>query len=317
MKAKSIVVPLLGVVGVGVVGEVALRSMGINLLVRYGGTFWIPVHASDPWIPNSIAAALQAKPPAVTPGSFQWNEIAPGFEVAELPVNGAGIEVDRILLARVDPARYRFAVRNTPMENNNLDAWMEKLGAALVVNGSYFSRGGTPDTPTVIDGVLRGPATYRASHGAFVASSGQAEIRDIAGADWHPFLRGAETAFVSFPLLLAADGTNRVPAGSKWLANRSFIGEDDQGRILVGTTKSAFFSLDRLASFLKDAPLGLRIALNLDGGPVASQGIKLNGFDRRTYGQWEIQVQNGQAKMLPHLPFHEAPMPIVLAVYPR
>ena len=317
MKAKFVIASLLAVVGIAVAGEAALRSMGINLPVRYGGTFWIPVHAGDPWVPASIAAALQKHPPMVTAGAFEWKEIASGFEVTELPVNGAGIEVDRILLARIDPAHYRFAVRNAPMENNNLDAWMDKLGAALVINGSYFSRGGTPDTPTIIDGVLRGPATYTASHGAFVSSSGHAEIRDIAGADWHPFLNGAEMAFVSYPLLLAADGTNRVPPGSKWLANRSFIGEDDQGRIIVGTTKSAFFSLDRLAAFLKDAPLGLRMALNLDGGPVASQGIKLNGFDRRTYGQWEIQVQDGRAKMLPHLPFHEAPMPIVLAVYPR
>ena len=215
MKAKFILVPLLAVVGLGVAGEAALRSMGVNLLVRYGGTFWIPVHAGDPWVPNSISAALQDKPPAVTAGPFQWKEIAPGFEAAELPVVGGSIEVDRVLLARINPVRYRFAVHNAPMENNNLDAWMDKLGAALVINGSYFSRGGTPDTPTVIDGVLRGPATYTASHGAFVASSGHAEIRDIAGADWHPFLNGAEMAFVSYPLLLAADGTNRVPPGAR------------------------------------------------------------------------------------------------------
>jgi hypothetical protein len=39
--------------------------------------------------------------------------------------------------------------------------------------------------------------------------------------------------------------------------------------VIFGTTADAFFSFDRLAAFLRAAPLDIRIALNLDGGPVA------------------------------------------------
>ena len=127
---------------------------------------------------------------------------------------------------------------------------------------------------------------------------------------------------VSYPLLLAADGTSRATP-SDWLANRSFLGEDASHRILIGTTKGAFFSLPRLAAFLKAAPLGLTMALNLDGGPVACQAVSLNGFERRQCGQWEIQVENGRARMLPTLQFLPShalgtpPMPMALLVYAR
>ena len=43
------------------------------------------------------------------------------------------------LLARIDPARFRFAVKNRPSGDKDLQGWMKLLGAALVINGSYFS----------------------------------------------------------------------------------------------------------------------------------------------------------------------------------
>ncbi|TPI37425.1 hypothetical protein FJ414_13815 [Mesorhizobium sp. B3-1-6] len=57
-------------------------------------------------------------------------------------------------------------------------------------------------------------------------------------------------------------------AKSNWLANRTFIAEDGQGRIIVGSTKEAFFSLDRPATSLLKAGLDINTALNLDGGPI-------------------------------------------------
>jgi hypothetical protein len=117
---------------------------------------------------------------------------------------------------------------------------------------------------------------------------------------------------VSFPLLVS----NGTTHSSRWLANRTFVGQDATGRIIIGTTADAFFSLDRLACFLLDAPLGLTIALNLDGGPVACQGISLKGYERKTYGRWEAQVE-GHRVQLPTWPYGTIDMPIVLAVFPR
>lgn len=288
------------------------------LVVRFGGLFWLPVTADTFWLPDSISLALRDPAPTATPGALRWEEIGKGFEVGELPVLVDGAEADRILVARIDPAYFRFSVENDPSGSKHLDDWMSETGAALIVNAGYYSRTGEPATPVVSHGRLIGPAQYDSKHGAFVFAGTAAGIRDLAQEDWRTALAQTETAIVSYPLLLAPGGsTARTPKGSGWLANRSFIGEDRSGHVIIGTTKSAFFALDRLAEFLKASPLKLTAALNLDGGPVACQGTKLGRFDRRTYGRWELQIENGKPKVLPPWLLQTAPMPLVLAVFPR
>jgi phosphodiester glycosidase len=290
-------------------------SYGLHVLVRHGGTYWINVRTDDPRLSPSMRLALGAAPPA-TAGQFAWREITPGFEAAELPVIAGGAEVDRILLARVDPARFRFEIRNSAAGDKDLDQWMAALGAALVINGSYYSRYGTPDTPFVSAGTLLGPRDYDARAGAFVAAARFTGIRDLRQEDWHAALRGADNAMVSYPLLVAEGRAHKLATSSRWLANRSFVGQDRNGWIVLGTTSDAFFPLDRFAEFLGQAPLGLTLALNLDGGPVACQGIALAGFERRTHGKWEIQVDGNDAKLLTW-PYGTVAMPIVLAVFPK
>jgi exopolysaccharide biosynthesis protein len=258
--------------------------------------------------------ALRSAPDAVS-GAFQWRTIASGFEVADLPVIADGQVVDRILLARIDPNHYRFIVRNASDGDKGLDQWMTDLGAALVVNGSYFARDGRPDTPFLSDGVLLGPRAYDAKAGAFVVTRTSVGVVDLATTDWRAAFNGADSAMVSYPMLVAGD-SSRVSPASRWLANRSFVGQDGQGRIIIGTTADGFFSLERFARFLHEAPLGLTFALNLDGGPVASQAICLNGFNRRSYGRWEAQVNNNQVQLLTW-PYGTVAMPVVLAVLPE
>jgi len=290
-------------------------SYGFHVLLRHGGTYWISVKTDDPRLSPSMRLALGEPPPA-TPGAFEWRSIAQGFQVADLPVTAGGAEVDRLALARIDPARFRFEVYNSPAGDKNLDQWMAHLSATLVINGSYYSRDGSPDTPFLSAGTLMGPKEYDARAGAFVASDAFIGVRDLAHQSWQEAFRGAHDAMVSYPLLLSERRANLVVSASRWLANRSFVGHDGDGRIVLGTTSDAFFSLERLAAFLRQAPLGLTLALNLDGGPVACQGISINGFERKLHGKWEIQVQGSEVKLLAW-PYGTVAMPIVLAVFPK
>jgi hypothetical protein len=293
-------------------------TYGFNVILRRGASVGVTVAPDDPRLSAAMRLALRDPSGPVAPGPLDWRLIAPGFEVAELAVLAEGHEVDRISLARIDPARFRFAVRSQPAGNRELGDWMRALGAALVVNGSYFARDGTPDTPLVSAGVRLGPQHYIANHGAFVASARAVGIRDLGAEDWHIALDAADDAMVSFPLLVTGDGGTRVNADWRWLANRSFVGQDRAGRIIVGTTADAFFSLQRLAGFLRAAPLDLARALNLDGGPVACQGIALNGFRRDQCGRWELATRGGEMKLLtPVFGTARWAMPIVLAVLPK
>jgi hypothetical protein len=287
---------------------------GVHTLVRNGDFFWLPVSADSPRLSPSMRLAL-ASAPIASPGEFAWHAIVPGFEVADLPAMVNGTAVDHLYLARIDPAHFRFVVRNDSDGDRGLDQWMKKLGAALVVNGSYFGSYGTPALPFLSNGSPLGPKNYDAKAGAFVASPTFTGIRDLAHEDWPTAFQGADDATVSYPLLIRS-GVSGVAHPSRWLANRSFVGQDVAGRIIIGTTTDAFFSLDQLAGFLIDARLDLTMALNLDGGPVACQGISLNGYNRRTVGRFELQAEGDNVWLLTKC-WGTPGMPMVLAVLPR
>jgi hypothetical protein len=291
---------------------------GVNIVLRREAHVWVGAKADDSRISPSMRLALQAQPPAATAGPFAWQTLDRGFDVAELPVLAGENEVDRILLSRIDPAHFTFQVATRPSRDRDAMDWMQLLGAVLVINGSYFSRDGSPATPLLSARVLSGPADYDARHGAFVASASFVGIRDLARQHWREAFSGADHAMVSYPILIGADGRSRSKGDARWLANRSFVAQDSAGRIVLGTTKDAFFSLDRLAAFLLAAPLDLKLALNLDGGPIACQAIVLKHFRRDFCGAWEMAAEKDELKVLrPLFGRRRWALPIALAVVPK
>jgi hypothetical protein len=89
-------------------------------------------------------------------------------------------------------------------------------------------------------------------------------------------------------VLVAADGGTRAAGHDDWFANRTFVGLDAQSRIVIATTRGGFFTLRRLGETLRQSPLALRVALNLDGGPIASQMVSAGGWQREIQGNTEI-----------------------------
>lgn len=292
-------------------------SYGFNVVFRRGGSIWTTVKPDDFRISPSMRLALRPDAPVGEAGSFTWQEVVPGFDVAEMSVLVGGVEVDRILLSRIDPKNFRIEFHNVPSGRNDLVGWMRNLNAAFVINGGYFSRHGLPDTPFLAKGALSGPAGYKATHGAFVVSDSFVGIRDLQNEDWRKTFERAEYGMVSYPLLYGPN-VPRSKSDLRWLANRSFVGHDRAGRLIFGTTKDAFFSLERLARFLGSAPLDLELALNLDGGPVACQGISLNGFARDFCGDWETATSGDAIQLLGRV-FGQARwgLPIVIAAFPK
>jgi hypothetical protein len=287
----------------------------LHAVLHGRGGYWIEVARDDPGLSPSVRRALRDAPPA-SPGKLEWRMIREGLEAGELAVIADGGEVDRIFLVRIAPAKFRFEVRNEPSGDLDLGTWMTGLGAAVVINGSYYSRNGMPATPVISAGAVLGPSAYDARAGAFVASAAFTGIRDLARQSWQVAFEGARDAMVSYPLLVSEDGADRVVA-SHWLANRSFVGQDADDNIILGTTADGFFSLARLAAFLRQAPLRLKLALNLDGGPIACQGISLDGFERRVCGSWEIQANGDRVRKLVCSSCERPALPIVLAVFPK
>jgi hypothetical protein len=288
----------------------------VRAVLRHGWVWWQPVTLDSKRLSPAMRLALHGSA-AAKPGAVVWVSRAPGFETAELPALVDGQEVDRIMLARIDPQKYTFEVRTSPGGDKTLATWMAQTKAALIVNGSYFGHDGSPATPLRSFGKLQGPARYDGHAGAFVSSDAATSIHDLRHEPWTAALAQARDGLVSFPMLIAPGGRDGVARASRWLANRSFVGEDSNNRVLVGTTRDAFFTLDALSRFLLAAPLDLTAALNLDGGPVACQGIALGTFRRHVYGKWEFQANETGGHLLTWLYGDRFAMPVVLAVFPK
>ncbi len=305
-------------------GAVAFYSKhglyGVNVLLRRGGSYFVTVTRDDPRLSPSMRLGLQNPLPTVTSSAPEWTLRSPGLETAELPVlTESSLEVDRILLTRIDPSLFRFEVLTAPAGNVDLGDWVKDRRPSVVVNGSYFDAKGYPDTPLKSRGVAQGPSQYTATHGVFAArADGRVSIEDLRQQPWQPIVSGATDAMVSYPLLLSPDGSTRVRSDARWLANRSFVAKDRSGRIVIGTTKEAFFSLERLGLHLRQAPLDLAIVLNLDGGPLACQAVRAPGFERDFCGDWETQTSGENIILLKRVIGQRRwALPIVLAVFPR
>jgi hypothetical protein len=296
---------------------------GVNVMLRRGANTWVDVAPDDPRLSPGIRLSLAGQHTPDSAEPVRWHQVAAGLDVAELPVRVGGQPVDALLLSRIDPTRYRFRVLNRPAGDRDVGDWMAATGASLVVNGSYYAHDTTPDTPVVSDGHRLGPASYQATHGAFVAGGpggpDGARLVDLAGLDWRRVTDGASQSMVSYPMLLGADGHGRTDGtDERWLANRSFLGQDGAGRIIVGTTRDAYFSLPSLAAFLPRAGLDLRLALNLDGGPVACQKVSAGGYLRDFCGRDELAVHGGRLELLrPLVDFRRSALPMALVAVPR
>ena len=264
-----------------------------------------------------ICAPIAAQ--ELAPGPLAWTAPAPGFEVTELAVLAGGAEVERIHLTRIDPARFKFEVHTAPDAARELADWMKVTGAVMIVNGSYFARDGTPATPVISRGRALGPRAYGTKHGAFVVAPAGSSVQDLGRRRWQDAFKGATEAMVSFPMLIGTDGKSRAQNSNPTLvANRSFIGQDGNDRIIIGTTKAGYFSLDRFATFLAASGLGLQRALNLDGGPPACQAVAIGTFKRNVCSNSETSSDAGQLRVLGQL-FGHRPwgLPIVLAAFPK
>lgn len=267
--------------------------------------------------PMWLRVATQTPVPIPTVSALHWEQRTPGLETAELEFYVNGVVVDRMMLVRLDPQRYQFSVHWDPTGTRTAEEWQRELGAAVVVNGSYFDHNFVPLTPLRTSGRHAGPTTYDSTHGAFVAHGYHVDILDLQDRDLFKTINQFHEAIVSYPLLIGPHGENRAIESKTWLASRNFVAIDGDEHVVLGTTETGFFTLHRLGEFLKDGPLELRIALNLDGGPLVSQIVQAGEFTRHFHGKAEITNSSDVLRVFWHT--HSGmnwTLPIVLIAQP-
>jgi len=279
---------------------------------------WIGLYA---WRPRWVGLALDDPRGTPTLGTILWTERAPGLETGELTIDLHGERVDKIALVRLDPALYELTVHWDPTASRPVEAWQRELGADVVINGSYYEPDHRPSTPLRIAGETIGPAPYTSSHGALVLDDRAIDIVDLRDRDVAAELARHHEAMVSYPLLVDPSGESRATGNDDWFANRVFVALDTNDHIIIGTTRTGFCSLRRLGDILVHSSLDLRVALNLDGGPIASQIVRVPEYERIVLGNAEItggrDVLRLAYQAIRHARGQHIPLPIVLAARPR
>ena len=254
---------------------------------------------------------------------IRWESAQDGLEFALAPVYLRGRYVDRVVLVRADPERFRVGVHFS-QEAKNIADWQKQLGATVVINSSFYQNDPVaPTTPILSGGRPLGPGKYSSSHGAFLAEPLKKGKKRFVLRDYDRELvkladSGYREAVVSYPALLDGTGKVRAKPNPKWRADRSFIATDRRGRIILGTTEGGFFSLNRLGRYLKAIEgLGLQRALNLDGGPPACLCVKTKKLEYLAMGRYESNDSAGREIFFWGPVEVVWPLPGVIALYPR
>ena len=206
-------------------------------------------------------------------------------------VDADEIELDRVLVLRIDPVYYRFDVAYSPEEPKTLVEWSEETGALITLNGGFFTAEYQATGLTIVNGV---PSGWSYDFGGMVAiQNGTPRVRSLA-AEPYQANEVVDAGLQAFPLLVHPDGRGYEEISAD-RARRTIIAQDQTGQILLIVTARSHFTLSEISQYLLDSDLNLHIALNLDGG--TSTGLLLT--------EPRIEIP---AFVL---------MPTVLTVYPR
>ncbi len=224
--------------------------------------------------PTATPTATPSPSPTSPPPDSGWQAVEPGLELRQMRVSVGSVE-ERVVLVRLDPARFRFRVLYTPGAGQRIAQWAAgQPTAVLVVNGGYFTPEYRATGLLVSDGQATG-VSYGDFAGMFaVLPDGRAEVRWLGAQPYDPDEALVE-AVQCFPMLVRPGGELGFPAGGDDAtpARRTVVAQDRQGRILFIVTDQGFFSLHELARWLLESDLEVDIALNLDGG--VSSGLVL------------------------------------------
>ena len=247
-------------------------------------------------------------------GGPRWRMLREGMEFATLrgdPYCRQGSS--EIAVLRLDPEIVRLRVHHYTRAADgaplSIVEWQRHTGALAVFNaGQYY-----PDLSymglLVCDGVRVSRKLHPDFKAALVASppSGQpaARVLDLEREPLDPRAPGWREVAQSF-MLFDHGGRLRIRK-SDLVANRTVVGQDAKGRILVITSEGGYTLWD-FARLLREAPLELSHAMSMDGGYEAELCVSVPPFHYASFGQWKGSGDVSDA------PGARVPLPAVITV---
>jgi hypothetical protein len=263
--------------------------------------------AGAPAAPAPPAAALAAAAPS------PFAVLEPGLELALLPGPPADDGDGLIAVVRIDPARFRIELLNAsgPGEGQprSVRDWAFRAGASAAINASLYQE----DWRTAV-GLMR--SRHHVNHTrlskdrAVLAfdplQPGAAPVRIIDRDCEDLETSGKAYAGLVQSIRMVSCQRKGVWAPSERRFSSAAIGTDGAGRLLFIHARSPW-PVHQLVSALLAAPIDLRQAMYVEGGPEAQLYVRGGGTELTRVGASELGLS---------LPAH-LPVPNVLAAVRR
>jgi hypothetical protein len=252
-----------------------------------------------------------------------WRHVSDGLDFSRIGIYSHDTLVDVVAAVRIDPVFNKIRVFNGYDPKGSLvgtiEQWQRATGALVMINGGMYSAQPyySPVAQVICDGIIKGPAKNSKVQGMLVAEPTE---KGLPLADMFDFKYDSLSKASSYsqgiqhwPILLDRNGSIRV-AQTDWQANRTVVGKDTDGKILLLTTEGGFFTLYNFGRFLKDyLPLKVHTAMNMDGGYEADMVVESPKLQYLTYGEFETYGAGQDATVFNA----RIKIPEVIGVFPR
>jgi len=225
-----------------------------------------------------------------------------------------------LLILKIDPERFRFSTYHFQDEGMaaplTIQEWQYRTGASVMFNAGLFRADYSYLGLLRKDGRWLGANPHPRWLGLFVAEPAAAQTKlpkarvvdletEPALVQNLPYREAAQSI-----MLLDRTGNPRVRHSGK-RAHQTVVGEDQRGRILIIKTTDTV-ALWELAVCLREGPLGIALAMAMDGGASSDLLIQDNLLQNIRAGaieEWRSVVDgSGQSHI---------PLPSVIGVFAR
>ena len=264
----------------------------------------------------AAALALIAAIVLITRGAtgVRWRTLRPGAEFTTLRGDAWCKRGPATVAAlRLDPARVVLRVRHYSLlpgtRPPTIVEWQRVTGALAVFNAGQYYEDYSYMGLLVCDGRVVSrrlhPDFKAALVSAPVSGPPAARIIDLEREPLDPDSLAWREVAQSFMLFDRAGGL-RIRRSDR-IANRTAVGQDRHGRLLVVTSEGAYTLAD-FAQLLRSPALDLEEAMSMDGGYEAELCIAADAFRYASFGPWPRGTEGEEA------PGARTPLPAVVTV---
>lgn len=214
------------------------------------------------WLLNSIAHAKS------------WQPIEPGMEYFDLRYQSLS-QWSHIHAFRIDLQKMHLSVlmaKDLPEHDAFVPTFRHYSHGLIAINGGFFNPNKTPLGLRISDKQILNPLRRISWWGVFFIQEQHAAISTPF--EFHA-KKNVEFAIQSGPRLLVA---GQIPTLRPGYANRSALGIDDKGRVIIMVTENLPIATTDFARILKAPPFRCVDALNLDGGSSSQLYAKMPHF---------------------------------------